>query len=139
MIRRYFTDRDLGRRFPLALRAAGFDVEAHDDVFAHDVPDEEWLEHVGTNGLVGITHDGRIRYKPNELDAVRVHRVSLIVLVGKVPHAALAENFIRTRIRIESSLDRQAPPFVAKVLCPSPAALKSAPEAQGEILRWYPR
>jgi hypothetical protein len=38
----YFTDRDLGLRFPEILRDAGFAVERHRDHFAHDAPDEEW-------------------------------------------------------------------------------------------------
>lgn len=136
---RFFTDRDLGRRFPSSLRSAGFEVEAHDDVFAHDVVDEEWLAYVGRSGRIGITHDGRIRYKPNELDAVREHRVGLLVVVGKVPHSELARNFIHTRSRIESFLERHEPPFIAKVLRPTPPALERDPEAAGEVVLWFPR
>ena len=36
----FFTDRDLGKRFPAILRDAGLTVERHADHFAHDCPDE---------------------------------------------------------------------------------------------------
>ncbi|MGH9423743.1 MAG: hypothetical protein ACRD3J_27460 [Thermoanaerobaculia bacterium] len=60
----FFTDRDLGTRFPEILRAAGLLVERHADHFAPDTPDEEWLEAIGRRGWVALTHDMRIRYKP---------------------------------------------------------------------------
>lgn len=66
----YFTDRDLGNRFPEILRSAGLTVERHGDRFAPDTPDEEWLAAVGARGWIVLTHDRRIRYKPNERDAV---------------------------------------------------------------------
>ena len=37
----YFTDRDPGRQFPQALRAAGRKVERHDDHFTPLTQDEE--------------------------------------------------------------------------------------------------
>ena len=64
----YFTDRDLGKRFPDILRSSGLTVEAHGDHFAPDTPDEAWLEAVGKRGWIALTHDRRIRYKPNERD-----------------------------------------------------------------------
>jgi hypothetical protein len=81
----YFTDRDLGKRFPEILRSSGLNVERHEDHFAPDTPDAEWLEVVGDRGWIAITHDRRIRYKPNERDAVMLHRVALLVVVGR-PH-----------------------------------------------------
>jgi len=39
----YFTDRDLGKRFPEILAAVGLNVERHGDHFAPDTPDEVWL------------------------------------------------------------------------------------------------
>jgi len=50
----FFTDRNLGRKFGQVLRAAGLTVEQHGDHFAHDCPDEEWLEGVGAHGWVAI-------------------------------------------------------------------------------------
>jgi hypothetical protein len=36
----YFTDRDLGKRFPKILRSSGLTVERHGDHFAPDTADE---------------------------------------------------------------------------------------------------
>jgi hypothetical protein len=80
--RTYFTDRDLGKQFPAILRAAGLVVERHADHFAPTASDEEWLALAGSNGWTAITHDARIRYKPNELAAVIRHHVALLVVVG---------------------------------------------------------
>jgi hypothetical protein len=86
----FFTDRDLGLKFPAILREGGLRVERHADHFAHDCADADWLREVSARGWVAITHDGRIRYKPNELAAIVVHKVSLLVVVGKAPHPDLA-------------------------------------------------
>ena len=45
---------------------------------------------MGERGWVTITHDRRIRYKPNELAAVSRYRVPLLVVVGRAPYPELA-------------------------------------------------
>ena len=139
MSRVFFTDRDLGKRFPETLAAAGLRVERHADHFAHDCPDEIWLEEVGRRGWVAVTHDGRIRYKPNELAAVVRHKVALIVVIGKLPYPLLAHSFVATWARIDSFLDIHTPPFIAKVYRASKSDLEADPTASGNITLWYPR
>lgn len=56
----YFTDRDLGKRFPEILRSSGLTVERHEDHFTPDTPDETWLEAAGKRGWIALTHDRRI-------------------------------------------------------------------------------
>lgn len=90
MSRVFFTDRDLGTRFPDILRSAGLRVERHADHFRPDASDESWLADVGVKDWVVLTHDRRIRYKPNELAAVKRHRVALLVIVGQAPYPDLA-------------------------------------------------
>jgi PIN like domain len=85
----YFTDRDLGKRFPEILKSNGLKVERHSDHLAPDTPDAEWLEVVGERGWVALTHDRRIRYKTNERDAVVRHGVALLVVVGAAPFRTL--------------------------------------------------
>jgi hypothetical protein len=97
----FFTDRDLGLTFPAILAAAGLTVHRHQDHFKPTASDEEWLSAVAAQGWVAVTHDSRIRYKPNELKAVVENRVRLLVVVGKVPHKDLARNFVATRERID--------------------------------------
>jgi hypothetical protein len=59
----YFTDRDLGKRFPEILKSAGLTVERHADHFTHDTADEVWLEAVGKRGWIALTYDRRIHLK----------------------------------------------------------------------------
>jgi hypothetical protein len=135
----FFTDRDLGKRFPDTLVAAGLAVERHHDFFPPDGSDEQWLEYVGKNGHIALTHNERIRYTPNELAAVVRHKVSLLVIVGKAPLAALAANFVVTLPKIEAFIASHKPPYIAKIYRASPADVTRNPNAPGTITPWYPK
>jgi hypothetical protein len=135
----YFTDRDLGKQFPRILAEAGLTIERHGDLFAPDGSDEEWLEHCGKNGRIAISHNSRIRYVPNELEAVVTFKVPLLILVGKAPTADLAHNFVSTIARIEALLGQHTPPFIAKVHRPTPSDLAKTPDAPGRVEIWYPK
>lgn len=135
----WFTDRDLGKRFPEILAAAGQNVERHQDRFPPDGSDEQWLEHCGRNGRIGVTHNERIRYTPNELAAVVEHRVALLVVAGKVPLAELARNFVNTLPRIEAFVGSHQPPYIAKVYRPTTTELARDASASGSVLLWYPK
>ncbi len=135
----FFTDRDLGTLFPEILKDAGFSVERHRDHFSPDCPDEHWLAEIGMREWVALTHDARIRYKPNELAAVIHHRVRLLVIVGKAPFPELAASFVATQGRIEAFLEHAPPPVIAKVYRATPAELAENPAAAGRIERWYPK
>jgi hypothetical protein len=134
----YFTDRDLGKRFPEILTASGLYVERHADHFAHDTLDEVWLEAVGRRGWVALSHDRRRRHKPNELRAVIKHRVALLVVIGAAPFAELARSFVDTAPLIERFLSNREPPFIAKVYRPAPADVDRGTRS-GRVELWYPR
>ena len=134
----FFTYRDLGKRFPDTLAAAGLTVERHHDFFAPDGSDEQWLEYVGKHNRIALTHNERIRYTPNELAAVARHSVRLLVIVGKLPLPALAANFVTTLPKIEAFISTHEPPYIAKVYRASPADLARNPNASGAITLWYP-
>lgn len=58
----FFVDRCLGRGPVVsALRAAGVQTHAHDDHFAQDTLDVDWLTEVGRQGWVVLTKDKNIR------------------------------------------------------------------------------
>jgi hypothetical protein len=97
------------------------------------------LRAVGEKGWVAITHDSRIRYKPNELAAVIRHHVSLLVVIGKAPFPVLANNFVATAPKIADVLMRQAPPMIAKVYRPSPTELAQDSMTPGPVAVWYPQ
>lgn len=134
----FFTDRDLGKRFPEILRAAGLTVERHIDHFAPECPDEDWLQSVGQRGWIAITHDRRIRYKPNELAAVMEHRVALLVVIGHTPYPQLAQAFVATKARIQAFIEGHEPPYIAKVFRPSPSDVANNPSAPGRVELWHP-
>jgi len=135
----FFTDRDLGNTFPEILRANGFAVERHSDHFAPACRMRNGLAEIARRGWVAITHDTRIRYKPNELAAVIRHRVRLVVVVGKAAYSDLARSFVNTRTPIEAFIGRTSAPFIAKVYRPTPSEVAADPTARGRIERWYPR
>ncbi len=135
----FFTDRDLGTRFPDILANAGLRVERHRNHFQPDCADEDWLRSVDERGWIAVTHDSRIRYRPNELDAVVRHRVALLVVVGKAPFPHLARNFVKTVPKILDFLAHHKVPLIAKVYRPSPSTLTRNPDAGGTVSLWYPR
>lgn len=135
----FFTDRNLGKKFPQMLRDAGLSVERHEDHFVHDCPDEKWLEGVGQQGWVAITHDRNIRYKPNELAAVMQHNVSLLIVIGAAPFPALATSFVATQARIMDFVAKHQPPYIAKVYRPSAKELELNPAAPGRVELWHPK
>ncbi|MGH8513862.1 MAG: hypothetical protein ACREV8_07950 [Gammaproteobacteria bacterium] len=135
----FFTDRDFGTRFPEILASVGLKVERHRDHFPHDCADEDWLRIIGRRGWVAVSHDRRIRYKPNELAAVVRHRVRLLVVVGKAPFSQLARHFVTTVPRITKFLAKHTPPLIAKVYRPLPAELAKNPNAPGTVTLWYPK
>jgi hypothetical protein len=134
----FFTDRDLGTRFPDILSSAGLIVQRHRDHFPPDCPDEAWLEAVGRQGWVAITHDGRIRYKPNELAAVIDHKVMLLVVIGKAPFPVLAKHFASTAPKIARFIEQHSAPWIAKVYRPSAIDLEKNKAATGSVSLWYP-
>jgi len=135
---RYFTDRDLGKKFPSILANAGLQVERHHDLFQPDGSDEEWLEYCGTHGRIAITHNERIRYTPNELAAVVQFKVNLLIVIGHAPFPELASNFVNTLGKIEVFLAEHDAPVIAKIYRPAPREIGKDPHATGTITRWYP-
>lgn len=139
MARVFFTDRDLGHRFPQVLRDAGLNVERHGDHFAHDTPDEQWIAEVAKRGWIAISHDKAISRRPNEREAVLDAGLALLIVVGGAPHAELADSFVATLPAIERFLGRRDPPFVARVYRPTPVDLKKKRRPIGRIELWLER
>jgi PIN like domain len=129
----FFTDRDLGKQFPAILKEAGIHVERHIDHFADNAKDEEWLSEIGKRGWYAITHDRRIRSKPNERAAVRKFRVGLFIVVGKAPFPELANNYVLTYTKISRFIKRYQRPFIAKIYRSEVSGKK---EKAGYIKMW---
>lgn len=130
----YFTDRDLGKQFPAALRDAGISVERHDDHFKQSTPDVQWIAEVARRRWIAVTRDKRIRYKPNEITAVMDASLQLLVIVGDASSAALASNFVASIARIDAFFADHPGPVIARLYRPSPGRA-----ASGSIEQAWPR
>ena len=74
-----------------ALREAGIAFVSHQERFAPNAPDDEWLAGVADKGWLVVTRDQRIRYKVNELQAAVRARLHLFVFTqGGLPAAETA-------------------------------------------------
>src|SRR5215470_262918 len=113
----YFLDRSLGRiKLATLLRQAGLNIKVHDDHFAQDAPDEEWLTAVGGDGWVVFTKDEKIRYRTRERDALIAHNVRAFVLTARgVTAQEMAEILVNARTKIEKFLSENSGPFMVTV------------------------
>jgi PIN like domain len=133
----FFADRNLGKEFPLRLRAAGLTVHLHDDHFAPDADDEEWAPYVSGRGWIALSRDRRIRTTVVEYDAVMFAAGRLLVMTGgSMKTDLLAMNFLNTLAKIERVVGGQPAPFIAMVYRPSPveSILKGAPGSVKVVL-----
>jgi predicted nuclease of predicted toxin-antitoxin system len=114
----FFLDRQLGRyKVATALRNAGLHVEIHDDHFPQNAEDPEWLTACGKKNWVVVTRDERIRYRVAERQAIRRAKVRAFVLAaqGDLRAEMLAEIFLKALPIVRRTLEKQKPPFVAKI------------------------
>jgi hypothetical protein len=132
----FFTDRDLGKIFLRVLRDAGLTVERHDDHFDQNTTDDVWLREVGERGWIAISRNFRIRYQPNERDAVMRAGTGLLIVVGKAPHQELAENFVATIRKIERFLQVNRASFIARIYGPSPEQISRGSRKSGRVELW---
>ena len=112
----FFVDRSLGRGVAEALRKGGAQAEHHDDHFAQDAPDQDWLGEVGRRGWLVLTKDKEIRRRTLEREALLAAGVRAFVLTsGNLRGAEMAEIFVRHLRRMERLARRTPPPFIARV------------------------
>jgi hypothetical protein len=113
----FFLDRSLGKhKVAAALRQAGAHVEIHDDHFAPDERDRDWLLEVGARRWVVLTKDRRIRYRGPELAALLAARVAAFVLTaGNLTGEEMAAVFVKALPAMCRFAIRHEPPFVARV------------------------
>ena len=121
----FFTDRDLGKRFPQLLRDAGLRVITHHDLFGENaVLDVDWLREVGKRGLVVISHDESQTRRRDEIEAIMAAGVRAFYVVGKAPLPELAAEFIALRDQVFELVRRRREPFIAKVYRETEAAAR---------------
>ncbi len=113
-----FLDRNVwSRKLDAALKEAGIPHVAHHSQFQHDTPDEEWLAYAGKHRWMVLTRDGRIRYRANELAAVRQHKVWLFVLAsGNDSAQQTATLTVSAWPRMQRAACATQPPAIWRVL-----------------------
>jgi hypothetical protein len=112
-----FIDRSLGKKkVAEALRAQDVEVKVHDDIFAQDAPDQEWIAEAGLHGWFVLSRDERIRYRTVERLAVQRHGVGLFVLTSVgLTGDEMAAAFVKALGRICRFVAKHDRPFIAKV------------------------
>lgn len=121
----FFTDRDLGKRFPERLRDAGLAVVAYHDPEAFpgdpEVSDEAWIRFACQRGYVGLTHDAAIRRDETlgeVFDPAHQPPGALFILRGGVSTDRLAEMFLAVHRKVATKVlrsRRRGEPFIAVI------------------------
>ena len=113
----FFVDRSLGGKLIVeALRAAGAQVVVHDDVFAQNSPDVDWLAEAGRKGWVVLTKDGAIRHNPHERDMYRSARLRVFTLARQnLSGLDMAAVFVKALPGMQSRAETIEPPFVFSI------------------------
>lgn len=106
------------------LKAAGWSAEVHDDHFAHDAVDTEWLPVVAARGWVILTKDEQIGHKPGEVAAVAQHGARMIVMVSAANQRGIAAAIMKGEEAICKICASEPAPFILKLY------------ASGEVVVW---
>ena len=112
-----FLDRDLDAdSIYETLIHKGINVVRHKDLFPQNAEDAEWLPRVGAEGWFVLTHDGRIRYRTLEIQALKHAKVGMFVLVAKNPSGDVMASIVGGAIhRIIQATRTRKRPFIAKI------------------------
>ena len=111
-----FIDRSLGKKIALPLIEAGATVYLHDDFFARDVDDQEWLTEVGKRGWLVLTKDQWIRRRPLERDALLKANLKVFCFMsGSISFSEMANVFAKALPAIRKIADSTPPPFIAGI------------------------
>lgn len=99
-----------------ALRLAGLTIEIHDDHFAPDAPDKEWIRAASERAWIIFTKDQNIRYREAELMAVAESRARVFALVaGNIDGRSMAAIFLSAQRKMIKFIAENQAPFVAKL------------------------
>jgi hypothetical protein len=94
----------------------GETVEVHDDHFAIDCPDEEWLREVARRGWAILTKDRRIRRRPAELTAlIESNAAAFVLTAGSLSGPAMAAAFVAALPRMKRILENYTRPIIVLV------------------------
>lgn len=112
----FYIDRCLGKAVAQALRDAGASMQIHDDHFAQDAADEQWIPDVTERGWIILTKDKNIRRRAGEREAVVTAQAKIITLTsGNMKGTDMASLLVARLADMEQLAATQVAPFVAVV------------------------
>ena len=113
-----FFDRDVGVTLPhvLGILKLPTRVEFHQEHFAIDARDDDWMPGVGRSGWVLIGHDSRHHREESELSAIKQHRIGCFYLWGaEASRWEKVRCFLRAYENILEAVARTPRPFIYRV------------------------
>jgi predicted nuclease of predicted toxin-antitoxin system len=113
----FFIDRCLGsKRVVAALREAGLTVEIHEDHFAPDALDVEWLPQVGEREWVVLTKDANISRRTLEKMAVARAGIRLFISASQnLASSEMIDILVQAIKPMENLIHNHPAPFIAKI------------------------
>ncbi|PYX74168.1 MAG: hypothetical protein DMG72_10930 [Acidobacteria bacterium] len=113
----FFLDRSLGKQTVAgALRNAGVLAEVHDDHFAPDAKDQEWLPEVGKRRWIVLTKDRRFHNRLLEITAIARSNVRVFKLTASgIQGQEMASIFVHAIRKISRVAIGNPAPFIATV------------------------
>src|SRR6476646_1545389 len=113
----FFVDRSSGKyELPDGLRALGLTIERHDDHFAGDTPDVDWIAACGKNGWVIVSSDLNIKRNVLEQRAILNAGVAAFFFTSaSITSAEQIEIVKKALQRIAKMLVTQPRPFIARL------------------------
>lgn len=105
-----------GNKVYSALARAGVNVELHSAHFKRGTPDEEWLRVIGEKQWVLLTQDKRIKYRKNEILALRSYCVRAFIVVARgLRGEEIGQLIIDSMPKVLRILKNTHPPLVAVI------------------------
>ncbi|WP_414755549.1 hypothetical protein [Anabaena sp. CCY 9910] len=113
----FFIDRCLGNKCIVEkLRSAGLTIEIHDEHFAKDAQDVDWLPEVGKRGWVVLTKDGKISNNCLERIAVARAEIKMFTFASQsLSGEEMAEILLKVIVKMQGFVRKHPAPFIAKI------------------------
>ena len=113
---KFFIDINLSQQLAIGMKGFGEHVIHLQEKFPPDTDDQIWLKYIGEKGLILVTRDERIRWRPAELRALKDHKVGAFFLGGKNrTRCQLIQQLVRNWPHMKELADKTKHPFVFRI------------------------
>ena len=114
----------MGRAVGRRLAEEGIRIELHDDHFPQGTPDAAWLPVVGQRGWIVLTKDSRIRYRPNEKQALLAAGVRAFAFAsGNLSGAQMTDAIVKALPKMLKLIATHRGAFVARITATADVAV----------------